>query len=515
MARVLGCRARNAVVAALCLALPGALAVVPAEADPITATVTGMPIGQRMPAGFLGASFEYRATRQYTGSDPQAIDPVLVNLLKAISTGGSPVLRIGGNSTDSTWRPIRGARPPAGVSFALTNGWLSTTRALAAALDGKLILGINLGADRTAVAAAEGRALLAGIGRRYIDALEIGNEPDLYGVFPRYRDRRGRLHRFRGRHYSLKDYTREFSRYRRVLPGLPLAGPVASGPAWMGHLGGLIAAERSLGLVTYHRYPLSACVTKPGQPGYPSIPNLLADSSAAGLARGLTRYVAVAHAHHRPFRLTELGSASCEGTAGVSDTFASALWALDALFNIEGAGVDGVNFHMLPGSHYELFSTSQTSTGQWQAFVHPEYYGALMFAQAFPVGAVRLKVGSPGGPVKVWATEDAAGTDRVTVINKDTTSPHTVVLQVPGPTRTAALETLQAPSASATSGVTLGGQTFGPATSAGTLPGPAQTTAVDSGPGGYALQLPAASAALLTVPADPGTGGGGGLLGHR
>ncbi|MEO6858077.1 MAG: hypothetical protein ABI323_05755, partial [Solirubrobacteraceae bacterium] len=89
MAQVLGRRARNALVAALSLAVPGVLlalpgapTVAPAAPDPTSATVTAQPIGQSMPAGFLGASFEYRGVLEYTGSNPQAVDPVLVNLLK-------------------------------------------------------------------------------------------------------------------------------------------------------------------------------------------------------------------------------------------------------------------------------------------------------------------------------------------------------------------------------------------------------------------------------------------------
>ena len=97
--------------------------------------------------------------------------------------------------------------------------------------------------------------------------------------------------------------------------------------------------------------------------------------------------MSVAHAHSLPFRLTEINSASCQGARRASrDTFASALWALDTLFNLASVGVDGVNFHMLPGSDYELFTVSHTASGAWQAFVHPEYYGLLMFAQAFPPG---------------------------------------------------------------------------------------------------------------------------------
>jgi hypothetical protein len=488
------------------------VAAAPATADPISATVTDRPIGQSMPTGFLGTSFEFKATRQYTGSNPRAIDPVLINLLKGMTPSGTPVLRIGGNSTDDTWLPVRKLARPPRITYTLNHSWMNTTRALAADLHGKLILGVNLAADRTAIAAAEAQAYLKDIGRRYIQDLEIGNEPDLYGVFPSYKDRHGRARLARSRKYGLGDYIHEFSRWAKALPALPLAGPATSAPWWMGRLGSFISAEHDMKLVTYHRYPLRACTSDPSATSYPSIPNLLADSSSSGLARGLTQYVAVAHARHRPFRLTELNSASCEGTAGVSDTFASALWALDALFNLEGAGVDGVNFHMLPGSHYELFSPSQSSPGQWQAAVHPEYYGLLMFTRGFPAGARRLKVGAPSGPVKVWATQDGAGTVRVTVINKDTANAHTVVVSVPGPARTASLQTLQAPGASSTSGVTLGGQSFGDETSTGTLPGPPQTSPLAPGPSGYTIQVPAASATLLTA---PGGAGGTPLVRHR
>jgi hypothetical protein len=497
------------VAAALALSLAGIVAA-PATAGAMSATVINRPIGQSMPGGFLGASFEFKATRKYTGSNPQAIDPVLVNLLKAMTPRGTPVLRIGGNSTDDTWVPVRKLARPARITYTLGSSWMQTTRALAADLHGKLVLGVNLAASRPAIATAEAQAYLKDIGRHYIQALEIGNEPDLYGVFPSYKDRHGRARLARSRRYGLGDYIHEFSRWAKALPSLPLAGPATSAPWWMGRLGSFISAEHNMKLVTYHRYPLRACTTDPSATSYPSIPNLLADSASSGLAHGLTRYVAVAHARHRPFRLTELNSASCEGTAGVSDTFASALWALDTLFNMAGAGVDGVNFHMLPGSHYELFTPSQSSSGQWQADVHPEYYGLLMFTQAFPAGARRLKVGSPGGPVKVWATQDGAGTVRVTVINKDTTNAHTVTVSVPGPKRSASVEKLQAPSVSATSGVTLGGQSFGSDTTTGRLSG-FQTTPVLPGPGGYTIQVPAASAALITAPG----GGGGSPIGGR
>jgi hypothetical protein len=465
----------------------------------LSATVSSAPTGQSMAPGFIGVSFEYRALHLYTGRDPRAVDPVLLALLQGLAPGQAPVIRIGGDSTDGSWWPIRGMIAPGGIYYRITEGWLRTTQALASDVGAKLILGINLAAGRPAIAAAEGRALLEGIGSKYIDAFEIGNEPDLYGAFPWYRDRRGHVYRARTRAYNLSAYTKQFTQWSKALPNVPLAGPVTSGPSWMGGLGRFITSEPKLKLVTYHRYPLRACDTDQSSPSYPSIPNLLADSSSSGLAQGLASYVSVAHQHGLPFRVGEMNSASCQGAKGVSDTFASALWVLNTLFNLANVGVDGVNLHMLPGSHYELFTVSHSAAGAWQAFVHPEYYGLLMFEQAFPPGARLLPVTALSGPVKIWATQGADGVTRVVVINQDPANDYPVSLQLPGAAGTASLETLQAPMVSSTVDVTLGGQTFGPETLTGTLPGPLVTTPVSPILGTYSLDVPPGTAELLTI----------------
>jgi Glycosyl hydrolase family 79 C-terminal beta domain len=476
--------------------------------DPtVSASVGSSPDGQPLASGFTGVSLEYNALHVYTGRDPRAVNPVLIELIRNLAGGQRPVLRIGGNSADYTWWPTRGEIPPGNVHYALTGGWLRTTKALASALNARMIMGVNLAGGRPAVAAAEARALLGGIGRRYIQALEIGNEPDVYGLFPWYRDRRGRVFFARGHNYNLKQFIGQFSRWRAALANTAVAGPAFAELTWLGGLGTFIKAERGLKVLTLHRYPLRACLQDPNAPGYPTIPALLADSSSSGIAQAVAPYVAPVHAAGLPFRIGEMNSASCSGKPGVSDTFASALWVLDTLFNLANVGVDGVNIHSLPGAAYELFTFTHTSSG-WQAFVHPEYYGMLLFGQAFPPGARPLPVTvSPSGPVKVWATRDRNFQTRVVLINKDPANAYQVQVQVPGLTGTAQLERLQAPSVSSTNGVTLGGQTFGDQTTTGTLPGPPQTETVTPVLGTYTVTVPAASAALLT--ATNGSGGVG------
>lgn len=540
-------RARLAVVAALSIRLPRlvagvlvlCLAPALARADLLSAVVSAQGAGWPMPQGFLGVSVEYPALHAYTGSDPRAIDPALLGLLRGLSDGGPPVIRVGGDSTDSSFVPTRAAAGGGGLSYRITPDWLRTTGALAADLDARLILGINLAASSAAIAAAEGRALVRAIGVGHIAALEIGNEPDLYGTFPWYVDARGRVHRARARSFSLADYEQQFRRWAAVLPRVPLAGPALSGPAWMRGLSAFVARAPRLAIVTYHRYPLRACQRNPRAAGYPSIPNLLAARSSAALAAGLAGYVRIAHRRGLQFRVDELNSASCEGARGVSDTFASALWALNTLFELASVGVDGVNFHTLPGAAYELFGVSRTPRGVWQASVRPEYYGLEMFAQAFPPGARLETVRGPGGPVSVWATLAPDGTERVTLINEDPLAEHNVAVaigqaqapggsgqaptgsgQAPGGSGQApassgqapggsggaplgALELLLAPSLRSTTGVTLGGQTFGAQTETGVLP-PPQTYPVAPTGDVYTVSMPPASAALLTIPAASG-----------
>ena len=471
----------------------------PVSASSVYATVDGGSAGPGRGDGFLGLSLEYSALEAYTGANPAALDPVFVRLLRNLQPGpGEPLdLRIGGNSTDATWWPVRGASPPEGVRYALTPAWLAATRALAGTLGAQLILGVNLAADRPRLAGAEARALLDGIGSRYVAAFEVGNEPDVYGVFPWYYKRRAPVFA-RSSTYDLATFIGQLDRWQAALPDVPLAGPAAAELPWMTELPTLLKAEPQLHVVTVHRYPLQGCLNDRSSSAYPSVANLLSDRAAQGLAASLAPYVEVAHAGGAQFRVDELNSAAlagCLGRSGVSNTFASALWMVDALFNLANVGVDGVNVHTLPGAGYELFTFRRTAAG-WQAFVHPDYYGLLMFAQAFPAGARLLTVHAPAGPVKVWATRGQDGRIRVTLINKDS-RPRRVQLQLSPAGGPARLEWLTAPGETATSGVTLGGRTFGAETSTGVLAAP-RTQPISQLFGWYSIELPADSAALLT-----------------
>jgi hypothetical protein len=471
----------------------------PAQPGPaVPVTVSPEPIGAAMPESFLGLSLEYPTLERYLGTDPRHLDPVFLDLLRGLDPGQRPILRIGGDSTDRTWWPVHGMRVPEAIDFSLNRRWAAVARGLATDSGGRLILGINLADGSRRLAAIEVRHLISGVGSSRIADLEIGNEPDDYNATAWYW-RHGQRVFARASTYSVTDYVAQFTSWRRVIPrSIPVAGPALARTQWMSAaLRAELSGRRPLSLVTFHRYPLRACETNPRASDYPTIPRLLSDSSSAGLAALVAPYVAQAHRAHRPFRLDELNSVSCQGKLGVSNTFASALWMLNTLFNARAVGVDGVNVQMLPGSAYQPFSVAHTGR-RWSGSVSPVYYGMLMFARAFPPGARLLGVSAPPGSLKVWATRGARGRLRIVLINEDPIAPVLARLRLPGAQAALHSQALVAPSVSATGSVTLGGQTFGALTGTGRLPAAQRAAPLAPMRGYYGVAVPAGSAVLLT-----------------
>jgi hypothetical protein len=180
----------------------------------------------------------------------------------------------------------------------------------------------------------------------------------------------------------------------------------------------------------------------------------------------------------------------------VSDIFASALWAVDTMFEFASVGVDGVNFHG-NSSTYALF-TFDPSRKFTLTSVRPVYYGALLFQQATANAARLLPVAvTTKANLKVWATVDNQGVVHVALINKDKTAQGDVTISLPG-FGAGVLIRLSAGNYQATHGVTIGGQTFDGSTD-GTIQGTASEETVTSSGGVYSVTLPPTSAALLTI----------------
>ncbi len=468
-----------------------------ASAAPSAVTV-GAPLPVRpLPSDFMGLSLEYKAIEEYGGHDPRAINPLLVRLIQGLSPGERPELRIGGDSTDRAWWPGPGVRKPLGAYIRLNHHWGAVARALVRATNARVMLGIDLEAGTGASARVEATRLAAAIGRPWVQALELGNEPELYSAFTWYHVH-GRKMTGRPRGWNFADYLREFSKIAGSLPRLPLAGPAAGSPKWMGYVGRFIAAEPRVRIVTLHRYPLQRCYVPRAAPAYPTIAHLLTPASTTGLAGSVVRDVALAHAHGLQVRIDEVNTISCGRVSAVDESFASALWVLQTLFAFARTGADGVNIHTYAGSPYALFKFHH-HRGGWSAVVYPEYYGMLMFAQAAPAGSSLLSIaGARPAGIQGWATRARDGHIRVVLIN---TRPgrRMLAVRVPGGGASATVERLLAPSLRARTRVTIGGRSFS-ATSAAAVPaGQAQIDRVALRRGAYLVRIPGASAALLTI----------------
>lgn len=462
----------------------------------VRATI-GTATSRRLPRSFLGLSIEYWDLLKLD-RDPASLRRVFG--LVRVPGDGPVILRVGGDSADQSYW---GARSP-GLRlgpwpYRLTGSWLRKLAAVTRAARLHVILDLNLAAQSASMAARFARAASRTLPRGSLSALEIGNEPDIYHHWVDYHlpGRRGLFAAPSGwDEFSPSGYAAAFSRYARLLqravPGLPLAGPEAAYPlrdlAWARRL---VAADRPrLGLLTVHRYSLSACAHRNWR-DFSTIARVLSPGTSAGLSPSVIPALRLARRSGLPLRLTELNSVTCEGRRGVSNTFAAALWAPDALFSLWRVGLAGVNIHVRQGAVNAAFEMSGR-----RVLARPLLYGLALFTRALGERArlARLRVGPSPPAVRIWAVRVRRRRLNVLVLNKGA-QPARLLLRVPT-RRPAAVQRLLAPSIQSTGGVTLAGQTIGPR---GRWLGRRVSTHVSRGPGGrYGLLVPGFSAALVS-----------------
>jgi hypothetical protein len=421
---------------------------------------------------------------------------------------GPLILRVGGDSADHTfWDP--NAAPMPGWAFSVAPKWLAQARALVRTAGVRLILDLNLITDTPATAAQWARAATSHLPPHSIDAFEVGNEPDIYSRadWLAITAGRGLQTRGGGRQFggitlptalTAPDYVRDFRAYadalQAVAPRALLAGPALANPVphgrWVQTL--IDGARRDLGLVTIHRYPYTGCPGRRGTRSYATINRVLSPAASTGLAAALRPLVDDAHDAGVPLRLTELNSVNCGGRPGVSDAFATALWAPDALFSLLRAGVDGVNLHVRADAVNAPFALGPTGLE-----ARPLLFGLILFARTLgpdaQLVALRSHLSRPAN-VAAWAVRVGRNTLHVLLVNKSRRSER-VSLQLPA-TGAAEVQRLLAASAYARSGVTLGGRALG---ADGRWQGSPVGQAVAPRAGAYPLSVRPMSAALLSV----------------
>ncbi|KAF7972459.1 hypothetical protein HWV62_17946 [Athelia sp. TMB] len=232
--------------------------------------------------------------------------------------------------------------------------------------------------------------------------LQVGNEPDLYGS-----------HQLGGRPttYDTQNYVTEFGQMMTAINNdmnIPvtnnIVGPsvTASGKNWTTDaifaLGYLTSYGKNLGFISVEKYPNENCASLyPGGNFGPVInpQDVLSTytTHAAGLdlVADFTNTSAAAKAAGKPLLMFETNTASCGGFPGVSDSFASALWALDYGLTMAAAGFSGALLHVsgstvyynrltLPHQPFTAPPTNQSTYRQWT--ISPIFYASLVMAEA-------------------------------------------------------------------------------------------------------------------------------------
>ena len=152
----------------------------------------------------------------------------------------------------------------------------------------------------------------------------------------------------------------------------------------------------------------------------------------------------------------------------------------------------GVNFH---GSFNCRGYTSFCALKHGGYHAHGNYSGMLFFHQAAQGRVIPLKLASDGVNLTSHAVLGDDGQLRVAIINKDLKKHAMVGIKLANRSDQATVMRLSAPAVDAKTGITLGGS--GVASDGAWQPKPSES--ITAGEGGFQIDVPAASAALLVV----------------
>jgi hypothetical protein len=362
-----------------------------------------------VPRDFMGLSYE---SGQLAYPDFfSAQNTALIEIFRSLSPAG--VLRLGGNLSEFTvWSETEPATPPeaGGLvgpdpghreprTFTITPRSIRNLQRFLAATGWRCIYGLNLGGGSLDQALAEGSYVAKTLAGQLI-CVQFGNEPDLF-----------RHHDQGDKRWTFDEYLFKWKTFRTAfhekLPEVPIAGPdTASEAEWVKRF--TEEVPKQVVMVTSHYYP----------EGPPTDPRMTIDlllHPGARFDTSCREPLNYAQAAGLPFRMAEGNSCYNAGKPGVSDTFASALWAADFCLQMASLGCVGVNLHGGAHGYYSPIVgsiASGFSTG-------PEFYG-LMLAQQFAGRTLRrTTLEAQGANLTAYAAGGDAGTELIAIFNKD------------------------------------------------------------------------------------------------
>jgi len=359
----------------------------------------------------VGISIEYPLMAADLGPascPPPALAAELVRL-------GAPRLALGGQSQDFT-----SPAPPSAVpsswetltTYSLPAPFWTQLHCLLSATNEPLTVGLNVRNGQLAWA----EAMVAGAQRAATGAglqFSLGNEPDLY-YLPNLTSLAKAQPAEEAKEVGLYEQTVGY--LRQALGAQAVIGPELANPAhWRAALPGVLAALHPQ-TVGVHSYPLSVCRS----PREATIHGLLA-RSVGNAPRRLAWVVAAARAAGAPAVISEANSVSCGGKAGVSDSSASAVWAIRFVLAALETGFGEVSFH-LSGNPYDPFYLRGGEV------VRRPIEGALVALQQWMAPGATLRVGHAVGDVALAAVAAPAG-EPLLLLDNESTKPATLSLR--------------------------------------------------------------------------------------
>lgn len=397
----------------------------------------------RISDDFVGFGYETSAVAEtnYFSAD----NATLIRLYRNLGSHG--LIRIGGNISDHTrYEPDAAPEVRTETNVTVINRRnLEDLAGFARATGWRVMWGLNLGTGSREEAVQEAQAV-SGILGTQLQSFQIGNEVDIHGRYTlKYRDFNS--------YYS--NYLAYKASIRAALPGAIFSGPdVAGNLPWLESFA--TNEGKDIRLLTHHYYRTDA--KRPGA----TMENLLKPDE--NWQNKLRQLQAISRDSGVPFRINEVNSFSGGGKAGVSDTFASALWVLDFMYGVAACGGDGVNMETDINqlgwiSHYSPIVHDENG----KCHARPEYYGMLAFALAGRGDLLKLTMDKETGiNLSAYATKEDRGSLWLTIINKDLSQNAEINVAFPENLRKAEAFRLEAPSIDSTNKVALAGAEVSP-----------------------------------------------------
>jgi hypothetical protein len=402
---------------------------------PITVSINQSQKGAFVPSTFLGLSYETGILAE----SPDFLNENNAVLIQLLNNLGKGILRIGGNTSDETqW--TGSARNSATPPHSLTTTDVDRLAAFSKAAGWPVFFGLNLGHFNPDTAALEADYVFNKL-QNNLAALQIGNEPDAF------------KNHLRPANYNFLDYQKEWNEYynavKKRVPKAHFTGPDVI-PYDAGWISSFANSERgNIHLLGSHYYYA-------GPASDPSINYHTLLSNNVKLQDHLLQLSNTASKYKVPFRITEGNSVYGGGKPGVSDVFASALWALNFMWVVAESNGQGVNFH--GGEPRFAYTPITMENGVVSA--RPEYYAMLAFRDGAVGGKIiPATIYNPRAydNCSVYACANVNGTYSVTLINKEDSKNFSFTIQLSQTASSIQVSRLAAPSITATTGTTFGG----------------------------------------------------------